>query len=147
MSNQQKLKIIDCKLGCGTKIFWNVTENMYVEYSTRKKHICPNKDKLKSGTDKTWNYEKKPSFVPYQKKESVIKPEMYNSVEFIQGSPKMVREEYEILSDLVKKAGGKVHGSQSNFSGGVLYIVVYYEVPELSRSGVKEAFEKMTGGD
>ena len=31
-----------CVYNCGTRIYWNTSENTYYEVFSKKKHICPN---------------------------------------------------------------------------------------------------------
>ena len=58
---------------------------------------------------------------------------MSNSLELLQGPITDVQKKYEILSDIVSEANGKVHGSQShivNNANNIISLIVYYEVPE-----------------
>ena len=32
-----------CNYNCGTRIYWNTSENAYLEVFAKKKHICPNR--------------------------------------------------------------------------------------------------------
>jgi hypothetical protein len=60
------------------------------------------------------------------------------------GSIQDIQKKYEILSDIVSEANGKVHGSQSPKSPIVannsMSLIVYYEVPEGKREEVKQKF-------
>ena len=68
---------------------------------------------------------------------------MSNSFEHLTGSPREIKLMYEKLSELIREAGGKVHGSQRGLDAErMLDILVYYEVPELSKLGVQAAFNK-----
>ena len=42
-----------CGYGCGTRIFWDTSENAYFEIFTKKKHNCPNRTNGKSVTQST----------------------------------------------------------------------------------------------
>jgi hypothetical protein len=59
------------------------------------------------------------------------KPKMSNSFEYLQGSIAEIQKKYEILSDIVSRYGGKVHGSQFHIivANNTLQLIVYYEVP------------------
>ena len=69
---------------------------------------------------------------------------MSNSLELLQGHIADVQKKYEILSDIVSEANGKVHGSQSHIIAGNNYsvsLIVYYEVPsEDQRDEIKQKF-------
>lgn len=143
MSSNQQIKPKVCGLGCGRKIFWDVEKNCYIELMTKLRHNCPNK-KERSDTGNTYS---KP-YTQYAKKTTATATtapavKMGNSFEYFEGSPREVRQLYEKLSDLIKSANGKVHGSQShNLGNGKISVVVYYEVPELSRLGVQDKIQK-----
>ncbi len=62
---------------------------------------------------------------------------MSNSFELLLGPIDSVQKKYEILSDIVTKHNGKVHGSQSHINGNIVSLVVYYEVPEGKREELK----------
>jgi hypothetical protein len=68
---------------------------------------------------------------------------MSNSLELLQGPIEDIQKKYEILSDIVSEANGKVHGSQSHIISGSnnISLVVYYEVPEGKREEVKQRFK------
>jgi len=86
------------------------------------------------------NYYKK-SYYTTQQKQQQSKPKMSNSLELLQGSITDVQQRYEILSDIVSEANGKVHGSQSHIvTVHVISLIVYYEVPEGQREDVKHTF-------
>ena len=40
MSNQNIINPKACNYGCGTRIFWDTSQNAYLEVFTKKKHIC-----------------------------------------------------------------------------------------------------------
>ena len=67
---------------------------------------------------------------------------MSNSLELLQGSIADVQRKYEILSDIVSEANGKVHGSQRDRDQktGLIDLLVYYEVPEGQRDEIKQKF-------
>jgi hypothetical protein len=64
----------------------------------------------------------------------------------LQGSIADVQKKYEILSDIVSEANGKVHGSQSYIIAGnnSISLIVYYEVPEGQRDEIKHKFGEYT---
>ena len=136
-----------CNYGCNTRIYWNTSENAYFEVFAKKKHICPNRSNGKSVTQSTTNAVlSKPNYY-YNKfaKHYVAKPKMSNSFELLQGPIVGIQRKYEILSDIVSEANGKVHGSQSHImQENFLSLIVYYEVPEGKREEVKRKFENFT---
>ena len=119
-----------CNYGCNTRIYWNTSENAYFEVFSGNRHQCPNRQQrqqnnynnkkalstLQTTTANkpkyysTNNY-KKPS---YYSNNNQPKPKMSNSLELLQGPIADVQRKYEILSDIVSEANGKVHGSQSH---------------------------------
>ena len=131
-----------------TRIYWNNEENAYLEVFTKKKHICPNRTSNgKSVTTQTTATAavatNKP---PYYKKsyyatQQQPKPKMSNSFELLAGPIEDIQKKYEILSDIVTEANGKVHGSQSHIvASNNISLVVYFEVPEGKREEVKQRF-------
>ncbi|HEX6294354.1 MAG TPA: hypothetical protein VFZ46_04315 [Nitrososphaeraceae archaeon] len=69
---------------------------------------------------------------------------MSNSLELLQGPIAGIQKKCEILSDIVTKYNGKVHGSQSHImQDNSIELIVYYEVPDGKRE-VKRKFEKGT---
>jgi hypothetical protein len=110
------------------------------------RHQCPNRSSSNNkkslihnsaGVENKSNYYKK-SF--YSKEP---KPKMSNSLELLQGSIADVQQRYEILSDIVSEANGKVHGSQShivNNANNSISLIVYYEVSEGQRDAIKQKF-------
>jgi archaellum component FlaC len=156
----------DCVYGCNTKIYWNTLNKEYVEVTSKKKHICPNRSKNNNKLEVTAsNYNKTLSSKPTHynnnqinnqvnsnsnsqnyKKSWFPKPNykqpMDNSLEILKGPIDVIRKQYEVLSDLIKEFKGKTHGSQSNIlSDNSLQIIVYYEVPEGTRDEIKRMFE------
>ena len=71
---------------------------------------------------------------------------MDNSLEILEApSPKAIRKQYEVLTDLVKEYNGKIHGSQSHIlANDSIQLFVYYEVPEGMRDEIKRMFESFT---
>ena len=68
---------------------------------------------------------------------------MSNSLELLTGPIADIQKKYEILSDIVSEANGKVHGSQSHMmQNNSMSLIVYYEVPAESnkRDEVKQKF-------
>jgi hypothetical protein len=135
-----------CNYGCNTRIYWNTSENAYFEVFSGNRHQCPNRSSStnkkslihnSAGVENKSTYYKK-SF--YSTKEP--KPKMSNSLELLQGPIADVQQRYEILSDIVSEANGKVHGSQSHIvnTANVISLIVYYEVPEDQRDEIKHKF-------
>jgi hypothetical protein len=128
-----------CNYGCNTRIYWNTSENAYLEVFTKKKHNCPNRINGKSVTQSTTT--NKPNY--YNKFIKQPKPKMSNSFELLQGPIDSIQKKYEILSDIVTEANGKVHGSQSHIvANNSMSLIVYYEVPAEGnkREEVKQRF-------
>jgi hypothetical protein len=142
MSSSTNTAIINpktCNYNCGTRIYWNTSENAYFEVFSGNRHQCPNRSNKYTNTNTTTskpNYFNK--FAKYQPK-----PKMSNSLELLQGPIADVQKKYEILSDLVSEANGKVHGSQSSINGNIVSLIVYYEVPsaEGQRDAIKHKFK------
>jgi hypothetical protein len=67
---------------------------------------------------------------------------MSNSLELLTGPIDTVKQQYEVLSDIVSEYQGKVHGSQSHINGNNISLVVYYELPAEgnTREMVKQKF-------
>jgi hypothetical protein len=145
----------NCSYRCSTRIYWNTSTNEYWEVFTRKKHVCPNRvtnnankkqitaQSTTTAANPTYynNYKKK----SYYATQSVPKPKMSNSFELLQGSIADIQRKYEILSDIVSEANGKVHGSQSHIvtaSNNSISLIVYYEVSEGLRDEVKNKFSE-----
>jgi hypothetical protein len=127
MSNYNNNTIIpkSCNYNCGTRIYWDTSENAYLEVFTKKKHNCPNRSKSVTQTTTTTA---KPNY--YNKFAKQPKPKMSNSFELLTGPIADIQKKYEILSDIVTEFNGKFHGSQSHFNGNnSLSLIVYYEVP------------------
>jgi hypothetical protein len=139
-----------CNYGCNTRIYWNALENAYFEVFSGNRHQCPNRQQGKKSTtvtQTTTNTTNKPNYYskkPYYATQQQPKPKMSNSLELLQGPIADVQKRYEILSDIVSEANGKIHGSQShivNVANNVISLVVYYEVPsEGQRDVIKQKF-------
>src|SRR5918992_5027040 len=129
-----------CNYNCGTRIYWNTSESAYLEVFTKKRHSCPNRSKSKSVTQTTTTTAK-PNY--YNKFAKQPKPKMSNSFELLTGPIADIQKKYEILSDIVSEANGKVHGSQRDMDPktGLLDLMVYYEVQEGKREEIKRKFE------
>jgi hypothetical protein len=140
-SSNQNINPKNCSYGCNTRIYWNNSQNAYWEVFSKKKHVCPNRTNKTtiSTTTNTNNASVNPPF--YNKKSWVNKPKMSNSLELLQGPIQDIQKKYEILSDIVSVANGKVHGSQSHINGNIISLVVYFEVPEGKRKEVKQRFK------
>ncbi len=157
----------DCVYGCNTRIYWNTITSEYWEISAKKKHICPirsrNNNKPvpaaaapinnnaapkpthynnnhKNGYNSNYNYKK-----PWTPKFNNKQP-MDNSLEILQGSSTdEIRNQYEVLADLIKEYNGKTHGSQSHIlANDSMQLIVYYEVPEGMREELKRKFKDFT---
>ncbi|HET7643367.1 MAG TPA: hypothetical protein VFK40_07650 [Nitrososphaeraceae archaeon] len=128
-----------CNYGCGTRIYWDTVSNSFLEVLTKQKHICKNRNIKSSGnlpkdnTNRPYYYNKITKQQP--------KPKMSNSLELLSGTIDSVQKKYEILSDIVTKYNGEVHGSQSHVNGNNISLVVYYEVPVGQRDEVKRNFD------
>jgi hypothetical protein len=137
-----------CNYNCGTRIYWNTSANAYFEVFSGNRHQCPNRQQGKKSNTVTQmttipNYYYKKSYYVTQRKQP--KPKMSNSLELLQGPIADVQQRYEILSDIVSEANGKVHGSQSHIvtttaNKSTISLIVYYEVPEGQRDIIKHKF-------
>src|SRR5215208_11317 len=147
MSSTSNINPKPCNYGCNTRIYWNTTENAYFEVLAKKKHICPNRSNGKSVTTQSTSNTTKPNY--YSNKKSYYskepKPKMSNSFELLTGSIQDIQKKYEILSDIVTEANGKVHGSQRDRDPktGVLDLLVYFEVPDGKREECKQRFNNI----
>jgi hypothetical protein len=160
----------DCVYGCNTKIYWNTIVSEYWEISTNKKHVCPNRSRnnnklapttaspvnnnttpkpthynnsqKNNGYSSNYNYNYKKPWTP----KTITKQPMDNSLEILQGSSTdAIRNQYEVLADLIKEYNGKTHGSQSHIlANDSIQIIVYYEVPEGMREELKAKFRDFT---
>jgi hypothetical protein len=124
-----------CNYGCGTRIYWDTVSNSFLEVFSKQKHICKNRSANKPVSTQNYTNSTKSNY--YNKFSKQNKPKMSNSIELISGPISEVQRKYEILSDIVNKYNGKVHGSQSNVNGNIISLIVYYEVPEGKREEVK----------
>ncbi len=148
-----------CNYGCNKRIYWNTSENAYFEVFSGNRHQCPNRQqnnsshnynkKAASSSSSLQTSANKPSYysttITNNKKSwsttTTAKPKMSNSLELLQGSIVDVQRKYEILSDIVSGANGKVHGSQSHIvNANVISLIVYYEVPEGQLDEIKRKF-------
>jgi hypothetical protein len=101
MSNTNTINPKPCTYGCGTRIYWNTSENAYFEVFAKKKHVCPNRS----------NYNNKKPIIaaaastttistPHYSKKSFTtqpKPNMDNSFELLARSPESIKIQYEYL--------------------------------------------------
>ena len=137
-----------CNYNCGTRIYWNTLENAYFEVFSGNRHQCPNIQQQGKKSNNTVtpmstkpNYYKKSYYATQQQQNQQLKPKMSNSLELLQGSIADVQKKYEILSDIVSEANGKVHGSQSHIiAGSSITLIVYYEVLEGQQDEIKHKF-------
>jgi hypothetical protein len=143
-NNNQNIIPKDCSYQCGTRIYWNTSENSYFEVFTQKRHICKNRPNNNNNVSKPSTYIPKPNY--YKKPWSnTPKPKMSNSIELLSGPIDTVKKQYELLSDIVSEYQGKVHGSQSHIVGAnnSIQLIVYYEVPLGQRDEVKRKFDSL----
>ncbi len=159
----------DCVYGCNTKIYWNTIIREYWEISTNKKHVCPNRSSNNhkpvskaaeepinnNATPKPTHYNNNHKNNGYSSNYNYKKPwtprfnnkqPMDNSLEILQGSSAdEIRNQYEVLADLIKEYNGKTHGSQSHIlANDSMQLIVYYEVPEGLREEIKKKFKDFT---
>ena len=128
MSSTNTINPKPCNYGCGTRIYWNTSENAYLEVFTKKRHICKNRTTDNNNASKSSTYISKSNY--YNKFAKQPKPKMSNSFELLNGPIDSIQKKYEILSDIVSEANGKVHGSQSHIgANNFISLIVYYEVP------------------
>ena len=111
-SNQnENIQPKSCVYNCNTQIYWNTSENAYLEVFTKKKHICPNRTNNGKSVTPTTNRTvttTKPNY--YNKFAKQPKPKMSNSFELLTGPIADIQKKYEILSGIVTEYNGKVHG-------------------------------------
>jgi hypothetical protein len=143
MSNNNTINPKPCNYGCNTRIYWDTSENAYLEVFTKKRHSCPNRSSNGKSNNVTQSttIATKPNY--YNKFSKQPKPKMSNSFELLQGPIAEIQKKYEILLDIVTETNGKVHGSQSQIVGNnSMQLIVYYEVPAEGnkRDGVKQKF-------
>jgi hypothetical protein len=143
-SNNQNIIPKLCNYNCGTRIYWNTSENAYFEVFSGNRHQCPNRSRSNTTTTiKPKNDFTKPNYYnKFSNKQQQPKPKMSNSLELLQGPIADVQKKYEILSDIVSsEANGKVHGSQSHIiDSKTIQLIVYFEVPEGQRDEIKQKF-------
>ena len=103
-----------CNYNCGTRIYWNTSENAYFEVFSGNRHQCLNRQHNKKSNTITQTTTTKPNYYykkSYYATQQQPKPKMSNSFELLQGPIADVQQRYEILSDIVSEANGKIHGS------------------------------------
>jgi hypothetical protein len=147
MSSSSNTNIINpkpCNYGCNTRIYWNTSENAYFEVFSGNRHQCPNRQQQGKKSNTVTQMTTKPNYYKksyYATQYQQSKPKMSNSLELLQGPITDIQRKYEILSDIVSEANGKVHGSQSHIvNANVISLIVYYEVPEGQRDAIKQKF-------
>ena len=152
--NQNNINPKSCNYGCNTQIYWNTSVNEYWEVFTKKKHICPNRTIIVSNkpvtnantSTTTTGVSNKPTYYNKKPWSNTPKPKMSNSFELLTGPVDTIQKKYEILSDIVAKYKGKVHGSQRGQdpkTGQLIDLLVYYEVLEGNREEVKKKFNSI----
>ena len=144
MSSSSQNNIINpkpCNYNCGTRIYWDTSQNSYLEVFTKQKHMCKNRSNNTCGNFPQVNNSNNTNRSFYNKKPWIQKPKMSNSLELLSGPISEIQKKYEILSDIVSEYHGKVHGSQSHIiSNNLISLIVYFEVPEGKREEVKQKF-------
>jgi hypothetical protein len=137
-----------CNYSCGTRIYWNTSENAFFEVFSGNKHQCPNRSSInkKSLTTETNSViTNKPKYYSNYNKFSNKQPKlkMSNSLELLSGPISEIQKKYEVLSDIVTEYNGKVHGSQRDRDPrtGEIDLLVYYEVPEGKREECKQRYK------
>jgi hypothetical protein len=146
MSSTNTINPKPCNYGCNTRIYWNTLKNAYFEVFSGNRHQCPNRQQGKKSNNTVTQMTTKPNYYKksfYSTKEP--KPKMSNSLELLQGPIEDIQKKYEILSDIVSEANGKVHGSQSHIvtataNNSTISLIVYYEVQEGKRDEIKHKF-------
>ena len=126
----------NCSYQCGTRIYWNTSENAYFEVFSKKKHVCPNRSNNSSS-----NNNNKPNYYKKSFYSKEPKPKMSNSLELLTGPIEDIQRKYEVLSDIIiNEYNGRVHGSQRDRDPrtGLIDLIVYFEVPEGKREEVKQ---------
>ena len=132
-----------CNYNCGTRIYWDNSESAYLEVFTKKRHSCPNRSNNNKSVTQTTTAAKPNYYNKFANKQP--KPKMSNSFELLTGPIDSIQKKYEILSDIVTEANGKVHGSQSHIiANNSISLIVYYEVSEGQREEVKQKFGNNT---
>jgi hypothetical protein len=142
-SSQNIINPKPCNYGCNTRIYWNTSENAYYEVFSGNRHQCPNRHKQgKKSNNTVTQMTTKPNYYKKSFYSKEPKSKMSNSLELLQGPIANVQKKYEVLSDIVSEANGKVHGSQSHIvnNANVISLIVYYEVPEGQRDEIKHKF-------
>ena len=142
-NNNNTINPKPCNYGCNTRIYWDTSENAYLEVFTKKRHSCPNRSSNGKSNNVTQSttIATKPNY--YNKFSKQPKPKMSNSFELLQGPIAEIQKKYEILSDIVTETNSKVHGSQSHIVGNnSMQLIVYYGVPAegKKRDEVKQKF-------
>lgn len=146
------MKTKPCGFNCGTELYWNTEMSRYYEVDTDKPHFCPNYVKGKK-PDPSSQFKYKPtnsststnqtSYTPKPKEDPKIKI-MGNSYTHLTGPPSIIELGYERLSDIIRDAGGKIHGSQRGVDEeNKMDLIVYWEVPLDWRPNVKESINQM----
>ena len=107
----------DCSYGCNTRIYWDNSQNTFLDVLSKQKHVCPNRQQQNIKSTNTTTTTAATSKPTYNNKRpwsntTQPKPKMSNSFELLTGPIETVQEKYEVLSDIVAEYGGKVHGSQ-----------------------------------
>lgn len=141
-----EVKIRDCKNNCGTQIYWSVEDNFYVEYDSGERHMCPNWQKSGGTTTTKPSVKPIPPFRPpgTTTKEKIKTGTGDDGLTIFAGTQYADLEtKYIYICNVIKKHGGKVHGSQSHIQrmdDGIFmfFFVIYYEVPENMSLTVRE---------
>jgi hypothetical protein len=149
---------IPCIYDCNTRIYWDTSENAYLEVFTKKKHICPNRSNGKPITNNN-------TAVPAAKPIIIINlqnnqnPKCPIPSNCLQDQLQIFKRNTRycqilFLKQMVKfmahkeigiQANGKVHGSQRDRDPktGLLDLLVYFEVPDGKREECKQRFNNI----
>ena len=69
-----------CNYNCGTRIYWDTSENAYFEVFTKKKHVCPNRTNKTTTTNNNTSSTSGVNRPFYNKKTWINKQKMSNSL-------------------------------------------------------------------
>ncbi|HZB16499.1 MAG TPA: hypothetical protein VE445_04965, partial [Nitrososphaeraceae archaeon] len=83
-NNNNTINPKPCNYGCNTRIYWDTSENAYLEVFTKKRHSCPNRSSNGKSNNVTQSttIATKPNY--YNKFSKQPKPKMSNSFELLQ---------------------------------------------------------------
>ena len=73
----------DCSYGCNTRIYWDNSQNTFLDVLSKQKHVCPNRQQQSKPTVSTTTSSTKPNY--YNRFAKQPKPKTSNSLELITG--------------------------------------------------------------